>query len=105
MDYRLPQQLSNVGSGRVALTWTYPPAIKDNVVGARILYTDQNGEHVERWQRVDIHNAQQRAAVLMGLRANTNYHVQIVPLLYDGEPAFQWAEKLRIRAEAPSAEA
>lgn len=99
LESRLPSSLGyrNVSPGRVSVTWSYPPSIAHNVAGTTIFYTDQNHEHIDRWQRIKIEDADQRSVVLVGLREATIYYIQIAPTLYSGELDFGAVQKFQLR--------
>uniref|UniRef100_A0A915DBN4 Fibronectin type-III domain-containing protein n=1 Tax=Ditylenchus dipsaci TaxID=166011 RepID=A0A915DBN4_9BILA len=102
-ESRLPNALAyrNVGPGRVVISWSYSSSITDSVAGAAIFYTDQvQDPNVERWQRVNVENTIQQSVVLIGLRENTVYAIQIVPVLYSGELDFPSAEKFQLKTDS-----
>ena len=47
----------NIAPGRVSISWTYPPSIAGNIIGAVILYTDRKDQSFDQWRRISIPDA------------------------------------------------
>ncbi|KAK0397699.1 hypothetical protein QR680_002225 [Steinernema hermaphroditum] len=101
VESREPNSLAyrNVGPGKVSVSWSYPFTIAENVVGSVVYYTDDKNRPQDQWQTVHVTDPEQKSITLSNLREGTQYYVQIVPKMINGELDFSSSEKFELRTD------
>uniref|UniRef100_A0A914HU30 Fibronectin type-III domain-containing protein n=1 Tax=Globodera rostochiensis TaxID=31243 RepID=A0A914HU30_GLORO len=101
-DFRHADTLAfqQIGHGRVKVQWEMPEAVKLISKGIIIYYNSDTREPLDRWHRMDLDSSAPRSIELIGLRANADYNVQIVPLGMDGRPMWTHTQRLQLRTKA-----
>ncbi|KAI3418354.1 hypothetical protein GPALN_009675 [Globodera pallida] len=106
-DFRHADTLAfqQIGHGRVKVQWEMPEAVKLVSKGISIFYNSDTREPLDRWHRMDLDSSEPRSIELIGLRANADYNVHIVPLGMDGRPMWTHTQRLQLRTKAEDDEA